>query len=140
MTGVTMTVGSADEALDLRLNEELDRFNESATSDVPPAQELTVRAEHAGRLVGGLSGWTWGQASAIAMMWVEEETRGAGLGASLIGAFENEARDRGCLHIFVTSFTFQAPGFYQRLGYREVFRWRSVPIVGRDDVHMYKEL
>ncbi len=135
-----MTVAHADEALDQRLDEELDRFNASATSDVPPPQELTARAEHDGRLVGGLSGWTWGQAAAIAMMWVEEESRGTGLGAALVRAFENEARDRGCSHIFVTSFTFQAPGFYQRLGYREIFRWRSVPTVGRDDVHMYKEL
>lgn len=140
MTGVSMTVGHADEALDLRLNEELDRFNAAATSDLTPAQELTVRAEHEGRLVGGVSGWTWGQAAAIAMMWVEEKARGAGLGASLIGAFENEARARGSSRIFVTSFTFQAPGFYQRLGYREFARWGSVPTIGRDDVHMCKEL
>ena len=55
-------------------------------------------------------------------------------------AFENEARSRGCTHVFVTSFTFQAPGFCQRLGYREIFRWESVPTAGRDDVHMRKEL
>lgn len=140
MTNVTMTVGQADEALDQRLDEELDSFNASATSDVSPPQELTVRAEHDGRLVGGLSGWTWGLAAAIAMMWVEEERRGTGLGVALISAFENEAQMRGCSHIFVTSFTFQAPGFYQRLGYREFSRWRSVPIAGRDDVHMYKKL
>lgn len=42
--------------------------------------------------------------------------------------------------MFVTSFTFQAPGFYQRLGYKEIFRWESVPAAGRDDVHMHKEL
>jgi hypothetical protein len=27
----------------------------------------------------------------------------------------------------VTSFTFQAPGFYERHGYREIFRWERVP-------------
>lgn len=42
--------------------------------------------------------------------------------------------------MFVTSFTFQAPGFYQRLGYREIFRWESVPTTGRDDVHMRKDI
>ena len=47
---------------------------------------------------------------------------------------------RGCTHVFVTSFTFQAPGFYVGLGYREIFRWESVPTPGRDDVHLRKEL
>lgn len=47
---------------------------------------------------------------------------------------------RGCTHIFVTSFTFQAPDFYQRHGYKETFRWESVPTLGRDDVHLRKDL
>ena len=74
------------------------------------------------------------------MTWVHEDMRGTGVGASLMTAFEDEARKRGCTHVFVTSFTFQAPGFYQRLGYKEIFRWESVPTRGRDDVHMRKEL
>ena len=32
--------------------------------------------------------------------------------------------------MFVTSFTFQAPGFYERHGYREIFRWDDVPVAG----------
>lgn len=39
-----------------------------------------------------------------------------------------------------TSFTFQAPDFYQRHGYKETFRWESVPTLGRDDVHLRKDL
>jgi N-acetylglutamate synthase-like GNAT family acetyltransferase len=74
------------------------------------------------------------------MTWVREDHRGTGVGTSAMTAFENEARSRGCTHVFVTSFTFQAPGFCQRLGYREIFRGESVPTAGRDDVHMRKEL
>ena len=134
------TVGKADAALDERLNDELDSFNAAANPDVHPAEELTVRVQEDGELVAGLSGWTWGQAAGIAMTWVHEDQRGTGMGASLIAAFEEEARKRGCTHVFVTSLTFQAPGFYQRLGYEEIFRWESVPTTGRDDVHMRKEL
>jgi GNAT superfamily N-acetyltransferase len=140
MTSPTTTVGKADAALDERLNEELDRFNADANPDVDPAQELTVRVEQDGELIAGLSGWTWGQAAGVAMTWVHEEHRRAGLGVRLMAAFEEEARKRGCRHVFVTSFTFQAPGFYQRLGYEEIFRWESVPVVGRDDVHLRKQL
>jgi hypothetical protein len=40
----------------------------------------------------------------------------------------------------VTSFTFQAPGFYERHGYDEIFGWDDVPIVGAADVHFRKDL
>jgi GNAT superfamily N-acetyltransferase len=136
----TTTVGGADPALYERLNRELDAFNVAATPDVEPARELTVRIHEGDELIAGLSGWTWGQAAGIGMTWVREDRRTSGTGTALIAAFEDEARARGCTHIFVTSFTFQAPAFYQRLGYREIFRWEGVPTPGRDDVHMRKEL
>ena len=138
--GGSLTVGGQDVQLDQRLSDELDAFNASATSDTSAAQELSVRVEEAGDLVAGVSGWTWGTAAGIAMTWVREDQRGAGVGAAAVLAFEGEARRRGADHIFVTSLTFQAPGFYQRLGYVEIFRWDGVPTEGRDDVHLRKQL
>lgn len=140
MTEVTTYVGGADQDLDQRLSDQLDRYNAAATPEVAPAEELTVRVEDDGELVGGLSGWTWGGAAGIGMTWVHDEHRGGGVGSRLLEAFEQEARRRGCTHVFVTSFTFQAPGFYGRHGYQEIFRWESVPTVGRDDVHLRKQL
>jgi GNAT superfamily N-acetyltransferase len=133
-------VGAGDGELDQRLSDELDAHNAAATPDVAPAEELTVRVEEDGELLAGASGWTWGQAAGIAMTWVAAGQRGSGLGAALLEAFETEARRRGCTHVFVTSFTFQAPAFYERHGYREIFRWEGVPTAGRDDVHLRKEL
>lgn len=136
----TLTVGGSDTALDQRLSDELDRFNAAATADVATSEELTVRIEVDGELVAGLSGWTWGSAAGIGMVWVREDQRGAGAGARLLEAFEVEATARGCTHAFVTSFTFQAPEFYRRQGYEEIFRWESVPTAGSDDVHLRKDL
>jgi hypothetical protein len=42
--------------------------------------------------------------------------------------------------VFVTSFTFQAPGFYERHGYREILRWDGVPTADAADVHLRKDL
>jgi hypothetical protein len=42
--------------------------------------------------------------------------------------------------VFVTSFTFQAPGFHERRGYGEIFRWERVPTPDAADVHFRKEL
>ncbi|MQW74874.1 GNAT family N-acetyltransferase [Nocardioides sp. dk4132] len=134
-------VGEADAALDQRLSDELDRVNAEATRGTEPARELTVSLhDDAGELAAGMSGWTWGVAAGIAMTWVRAGDRGAGLGARLLEEFEVEARRRGCQHVYVTSFTFQAPQFYVRHGYRELFRWEDVPVVGAADVHLRKDL
>ena len=79
-------------------------------------------------------------AAGIGLTWVREESRRDGLGARLLEEFEAEARSRGCTHVFVTSFTFQAPAFYERHGYRELFRWEGLPTPGSADVHFRKEL
>lgn len=79
-------------------------------------------------------------AAGIGMTWVHNDLRGDGLGAKLLEEFEAEAFARGCTHVFTTSFTFQAPGFYERHGYKEIFRWKGVPTPNSDDVHFRKEL
>lgn len=134
-------VGEGIPELDQRLSDELDVVNAAATPGVPAARELTVRVlDDAGDLVGGMSGWTWGVAAGIGLSWVRADARGSGVGSGLLSAFEDEARSRGCRHVFVTSFTFQAPGFYERHGYREIFRWEGVPTPEAADVHFRKEL
>jgi GNAT superfamily N-acetyltransferase len=134
-------VDDAVPALDQRLSDELDLVNAEATRGTAPSRELTVQILDAnGKLAAGMSGWTWGVAAGIGMTWVREDTRGAGLGTRLLDEFETEARNRGCTHVFVTSFTFQAPGFYERHGYGEIFRWEDVPVVGASDVHLRKDL
>ncbi|WP_116112403.1 GNAT family N-acetyltransferase [Austwickia chelonae] len=133
-----IVVGGHDDELDQRLSDELDAFNAAAMDT--SAEELSVRVEADGDLVAGVSGWTWGRAAGVGMTWVREDQRGTGIGAAVITAFEDEARRRGADHCFVTSFSFQAPAFYQRLGYVEIFRWDAVPTTGQDDVHMRKSL
>ena len=136
-----LLVEEGSSSLDERLSAELDTVNAAATVGTPSARELTVQLlDGDGLLAAGLSGWTWGLAGGIAMTWVREDSRGEGLGARLLAGFESEARARGCTHVFVTSFTFQAPGFYERHGYREIFRWEGVPTADAADVHFRKDL
>jgi GNAT superfamily N-acetyltransferase len=114
-------VDDAVPELDQRLSDELDLVNAEATRGTAPSRELTVQILDAnGKLAAGMSGWTWGVAAGIGMTWVRADTRGAGLGTRLLDEFETEAKNRGCTHVFVTSFTFQAPGFYERHGYGEI--------------------
>lgn len=141
VTAYRTVVADGSPELDERLSAELDVVNAAATPGTDAAREVSVRVlDEAGDLAAGLSGWTWGVAAGIAMTWVRAEARGEGLGTRLLDAFEAVARERGCRHVFVTSFTFQAPGFYERHGYREFARWQDVPVEGAADVHLRKEL
>jgi GNAT superfamily N-acetyltransferase len=140
VTDFDLQVGDGDAALDSRLSDELDRHNFAATGH-SDARELTVQVrDPAGELAAGLSGWTWGTAAGIGMVWVREDQRGTGVGARLMEAAEVEAVARGCRQMTVSSFTFQAPDFYRRQGYVEFARTDGIPVEGEADVHFRKEL
>ena len=69
-------------------------------------------------LLGGLYGGTyWGWAY-IELLWVDEKVRGTKVGESLVREAEKIAKQRGCHHGFLNTFSFQAPGFYKKLGYK----------------------
>ena len=73
-----------------------------------------------GALIGGAYGyvnWNW---LFINLVWLSEAARGGGHGRRLILALEQAARERGCTHAHLDTFSFQARPFYEKLGY-EVF-------------------
>ena len=63
-------------------------------------------------------------------LFVEESLRGQGVGSRLLSAAETEAKKRGCKYAFVDTFSFQAPEFYRKSGYREVFALTEYPYTG----------
>ncbi len=139
--GAVLSVGDRDAELNARLSSGLDEINFPATGTTEADQgTLSVKVvDDAGGLIGGLAAWTWGGLLGIEMLWVREDNRGDGWGARILRAAEEEARRRGCDRACVSSFTFQAPAFYQRYGYVETGRTLGFP-GGAADVHMYKEL
>jgi GNAT superfamily N-acetyltransferase len=80
-----------------------------------------------GAIAGGLiadvlMGWMF-----VQVLWVGDAHRGAGHGAELVRRAEAEARRRGCRGMWLDTFTFQAPDFYRKLGFREFGRLDDFP-------------
>jgi len=75
-----------------------------------------------GSIIGGLSGMTYWQYLEVSYLWVDEAHRGAGHATRLMAAAEAEALARGCRRALLDTFSFQALGFYERMGYREFGR------------------
>lgn len=75
-----------------------------------------------GNLVGGLIGAHLQRWFFIKLLAVSPEARGGGIGAKLLARAEHMAREEGLVGIYLDTFEFQAPRFYQRQRYREIGR------------------
>ena len=107
----------ADEALVDALVAGVRSFNAAMVGE-SGLQPLSVSARDAGgRLLGGVAGKTAYRQFLIEVVWVHASMRGQGLGARLMQQAESVARARGCIAAQVDTLSFQAPGFYQRLGF-----------------------
>ena len=83
------------------------------------------------RKIAGLTGETFGNWLCIQFLFVSKQLRGQGLGGKLLEAAEKEARARGCKYAFVDAFSFQAPEFYKKHGYWEVYVLERYPYTGK---------
>jgi GNAT superfamily N-acetyltransferase len=78
-------------------------------------------------VVGGLTGRTSRGVLFIDMFFLPESMRGTGLGSQLLEMAEEEGRRRGCRIGLLHTNDFQAPGFYQKHGWREYGNFPSDP-------------
>ena len=97
-----------------------------------------VRSD-AGEIVAGFDGHTWGGCCELSHIWVQEDHRGRGLGARLLRAAEAEAVARGCVQVVLATHSFQAPGFYERMGYERKYVIEGKP-KGHADIIYVKAL
>ena len=70
------------------------------------------------RLLGGLILQSYWRESYIELLWLSAGARDSGFGRRLIQEAERHARRRGSRLIHLNTYSFQAPGFYEKQGYR----------------------
>jgi GNAT superfamily N-acetyltransferase len=93
-----------------------------------------------GVMSGGLIASRKGNWLCIDYLWVSEDVRGTGLGASLIKEVEQQAMALGCQQALVDTFSFQALPFYQKLGYMLQMSLDDFPVNGVQRHYLSKML
>jgi len=101
------------------LEQRIYEYNASKTGHGDAAQiGFTLHSGEA--LIGAAAGYTWAGMCELRQLWMDETHRGQGYGRKLLLQFIEEARSRHCTKVYVATYEFQAPRFYNRFGFRPV--------------------
>ena len=125
--------------LDAFLAERIYEFNAHATGLFDGEVFAGSIKGPTGKIIAAVTGHTWGGTCQVTHLWVHEAQRRKGLGVALMNAVESEAMRRGCEQILLSTHSFQAPGFYERLGYKREASIEGYPR-GHADVFYLKKL
>ena len=97
----------------------LNAFNDGVVGygDRTPLHVI-VRDKEDGQVIGGMTGETSLGLLFIHLVYLPGHMRGMGVGTQMMAMAEAEAKRRGCRAGVLYTINFQAPGFYERLGWR----------------------
>ena len=101
-------------------------YHRAIRSVEPTPLDILIR-NAAGEIVGGLIASTYWGWLEVNVLWIAEGLRRLGHGRTLLRMAEAEARARNCLHVMLTTYSFQARGFYEKEGYRVVGEMAGYP-------------
>ena len=81
---------------------------------------FAVFAKEKEEVLGGLLGQVYYRGMHVQLLWVTETLRKSGIGTSLLQKAEEVAKESNCTLIYLDTFSFQAPKFYEKWGF-EIF-------------------
>ena len=135
-----MKVQTTDQAaLSALLGDRLYEFNVDATGIADGELLFVSVSDGNGVIIAGLSGHSWGGCCEIKQLWVHEQQRGKGIGKALMMAAEEESIRRHCAQIVLSTHSFQAPEFYEKLGFERLAAVPNYP-AGHENILYIKYL
>jgi GNAT superfamily N-acetyltransferase len=94
------------------------RFNRKRAGLLRYTRKVLSVRDGKGKLLGGLILESYWRESYVELLWLSQRARGSGLGSKLLKEAERVAQRRGSVLIHLNTFSFQAPRFYAKQGYR----------------------
>jgi GNAT superfamily N-acetyltransferase len=102
------------------VHQKLEEYNRTQTKgeyDEPGIEIGLVLKGPEGTVVGGVTAITMFRVMHLEALWVAKGYREQGHGSRLVLQAERIGYEKGCIAVQTQSFSFQAPGFYQKIGY-----------------------
>ena len=130
---LTVCDNPTDSIRDAILNP-LAEFNAENGYPADPQPVAITLTDDDGAIIGGLWGKTVYDWLFIDYLVVPASLRGQDFGVQLMASAEKIAIERGCVGSWLTTFAFQARGFYEKLGYEVFGRLDKSP---RDNVRIF---
>lgn len=88
-------------------------------------QTVSIVAKDGEHFRGGLFGKIMLERLYVELLGVTADARGQNVGERLMRVAETKARERGLKGVYLDTYSFQAPGFYEKIGYMEFGRLRG---------------
>ena len=114
-------VDEEDEAVGGFIHEAFTRYGEQNEVALNYDEFCFVAENGEGRIIGVITGRAYYNEVHIVDLIIDEHYRRTGLGSRLVGTVEKAYQNKGYDVITLTTFGFQAPGFYRKLGYSVEF-------------------
>jgi ribosomal protein S18 acetylase RimI-like enzyme len=89
--------------------------------------------------VGGLLGFTHFNHFFVSALYVDQQFRKEGIGRELMARAETLALEQGCDAIYLDTFDYQAPGFYEKLGFKVFGKLEDYP-PGHERLYLVKRI
>ncbi|NCE63127.1 GNAT family N-acetyltransferase [Pseudoflavonifractor sp. 524-17] len=84
-------------------------------------KDYSLHIEEDGAVVAGIVAGSVGDTLEVEFLFVDDAVRGRHLGAALLSEAEHRAKADGIKRVLLNTYSFQAPGFYRKMGYHQLF-------------------
>ena len=118
---ITRRVDEADREIGEFIHEGFSRYGEQSGVTLNYDAFCFAAEDGSGKILGALTGRAYYNEVHIGDLIVAEGCRGRGVGSRLVRAVEEAYAGKGYDLITLTTFGFQAPEFYKKLGFRVEF-------------------
>lgn len=105
----------------------INSFNEEQAGAEDAKRICFVIYDAEEKIAGGVIALTYWDWLYIDLMWLRADLRRHGYGSRLLALAEEEARKRGAKQAYLDTFSFQAPEFYKKQGYRVFGELKEFP-------------
>jgi len=117
----------------------LREFNKRHTG-LDNIETRAVYIKEGDEIKGGISYICLRPLAYVKLLWISDELRGKGYGEKLLSAAEEDAKAQGSTKVMLDTFSFQAPEFYKKMGYKDVFEVDGYPVENAKRIWFIKEL